>query len=158
MRAAGTIQALVGQQQALNGLSVHDVGLDDFVDIVRGNAAVPNLIGINDDGRTVLALVEASGHVGAHAFLEAAEGKFLLEEELELSLAGGIAAAAGMASLALIAADEEMLFELGHESQCTGFCWGSVGRGHSGRVFKRPTHPTGTESRRRIPKSRQSTA
>jgi hypothetical protein len=62
----------------------------------------------------VFALIEASGHICPHSFLKSTQSEFLFEEELQLGLAGGIAATTRMSSFALIAADEEMLFELGH--------------------------------------------
>lgn len=121
MRATGGIEAFVGKDETLDGLAVDDVGFDDLVDIGGGDASVPDAIGIDDDGGSVLALIEASRHIGAHAFLETAQREFLLEEELELGLARGIAATARMSSLALIAANEEMLLEFGHELNVQDF-------------------------------------
>jgi len=97
------------------------VGLNDLFDVVGGDTAVPDGIGIDDNGGAVLALVEASGHVGAHALFESAESEFLLEEILKLGLASGIAAAARMAGLALIAANEQVLFKLGHDFNVQDF-------------------------------------
>ena len=114
MGATGGVEALVGKDETLDRLSVHDVGFDDFVDVVRGDAAVPDLIGIHDDCWAVLALVKAARHVGAHAFLKSAQSQFLLEQVLQLGLTRGVAAAARMARLAPVAADEKMLFKLGH--------------------------------------------
>jgi hypothetical protein len=121
VRTTGGIEAFVGKDQTLDGFAVHDVGFDDLVDIGGGDASVPDAIGIDDDGGSVLALVEASRHIGAHAFFETAQREFLLEEELQLGLARGIAAAARMSGFALIAANEEMLLELGHELNVQDF-------------------------------------
>jgi hypothetical protein len=115
VRATGSVEALVGYQEALDGLAVHDVRVDDLFHIVRRNASIPNTIGINDYCRAVLALIEASRHVGAHSFLESAQRQLLFEEKLQLGLALGIAAPARMSRISLVAADEQMLFELGHE-------------------------------------------
>src|SRR5579883_2679998 len=112
VRAVRGVQALIGEQQSFDRLSVHDVGLDDLVDV--GDTAVPDLVRIDDNGGAVLALIEAPGHVGTHALLETTQGELLFEKELKLGLAGGIAATAGMARLAPIAADKQVLFELGH--------------------------------------------
>jgi hypothetical protein len=119
--AARDVKALVGKHEPLHRFSVHDVGFDDFLHVGSRDASVPDAIGIDHDRGSVLALVETSRHIGAHSFLETPQGQFLLEQELQLGLARGIAAPARMSSLALIATDEEMLFELGHEINCTGF-------------------------------------
>ena len=88
--------------------------------------AIPDRVGINDDGGTMLALVEASRHVGAHAFLQSAQGQFLLELKLQLSLRLGIAAAARMARITLVAADEQMPFRIWAWRQCTAGDRGQV--------------------------------
>lgn len=123
MRTTGSVEALVGYEEALDGLAVHDVRVDDLFHIVRRNASIPNTVGINDYRRAVLALIEAARHIGAHSLLEATQRQFLFEEKLQLGLALGIAAPARMSSLALIAADEQMLLELGHEFTVQDFPW-----------------------------------
>jgi hypothetical protein len=114
VRTTGGVEAFVGNEEALDGPSVDDVRLDDLVDIVGGDAAVPDRVRINDDGGAVFALVETSGHVGAHALSESAESQFLFEEELQLGLACRITAAARVPGIALIAANEQVLLKLGH--------------------------------------------
>ncbi len=64
--AALRIQARIGDDQALDRLVSEDVGLDDFVDIAGMHAAVPHGVRIDDDGGPVLALLQASGLVGAN--------------------------------------------------------------------------------------------
>lgn len=58
--ADGGVQAIICHEQALYRSAVDDVRLDDFVDIGGGDASVPDRVWVDDDGRTVLALVEAS--------------------------------------------------------------------------------------------------
>ena len=60
VRAAGRVQAILGDQKALYRLAVDDVGFDDFVYIGGGHAPVPNGVRVDDYGRAMLALVEAS--------------------------------------------------------------------------------------------------
>lgn len=121
MRTARRIDAIFRQHQALDRLSVHDVRFDDLLDVVRRDAPVPDGIGIHHHRRSVFTLIEAARHIGAHAFLESAQRKFLFEEELQLGLTGRITAAALVPGLPLVAADEQMLFKLGHALNFTGF-------------------------------------
>jgi hypothetical protein len=115
MRATGGVDAFFGKHEAFYRPAVHDVGFDNFFNVRGGDAAVPDGIGIHHDRGPVFALIETARHIRAHSFLEPAESEFLLEEELKLGLARGIAAAARVSWLALIAADEKMLLELGHD-------------------------------------------
>ena len=68
--------------------------LDDFVDVGLGDAAVPDVLGIDHDGRALLALIETAGLVGADAPVDAALGERLLEGLLQRFRSGRIAAAA----------------------------------------------------------------
>jgi hypothetical protein len=63
----------------------------------------------------MFALVEASGLVGADAPFESAGFQFFLEQFLQLSFAFRIAAGARTSRRALVAADEHVLLELGHD-------------------------------------------
>lgn len=121
MCTTGSVEAFVGNKKSLDWLAVHDVGLDDLLDIGCRHSPVPHSIGINDHGWSVFALIETPRHIGAHTFFESTQCELLLEEILQLRLPLGIAATARMSGLALIAADKEMLLELGHKFQCTGF-------------------------------------
>jgi hypothetical protein len=134
MGATGGVDAFFRKHEAFYRPAVHDVGFDNLFDIRGGNATVPDAFRINHDCGPVFALVETARHVRAHSFLESTERKFLLEEELELGLARGIAATARMSWLALIAADEKMLLELGHVFNVQDFRQGG-GRG-SGLGFR----------------------
>ena len=116
MRAAWRVQAFIGKDESLNRLPANDVRLDDLIDIGRGDVAVPDLFGINDDRWSVLTLIKATGFVRAHAILETESGQLLFEGKLQLRQAGGIAAAAGILGRTLITADKKMPFELGHGS------------------------------------------
>lgn len=121
MRATGSVDAIVWKHEALDGFAVHDVRLDDLLNIGGRDTAVPHAIRIDDHRGPVFALVETAGHVRAHPLLESTQGEFLFEKELELSLARRIAATARMSGFALIAADEKVLLELGHKLKFTGF-------------------------------------
>jgi len=115
MFAGCGVQAGVRQAEALDRLAAEDVGLDNLVDVGLGDVAVPDCVRVDDDVRAVLALIEAARMIGADFAFEAALGEFLLEEFLQIGFRGGIAASTRMARRALVAADENMFFELGHE-------------------------------------------
>ena len=68
------VQAVVCEAEAFYRLSRFDVGRDDLVDVGFGDVAVPDGFGIDDYVGAVLALVEASGLVGADAAFESALG------------------------------------------------------------------------------------
>jgi hypothetical protein len=117
----GCVEALVGQNQTLDRPAVDNVRFNDLFDVGGRDATIPGAIRIDDHRWAVLALIETPGHVGTHAFLESAQSKFLFEEQLQLGLARGIATTARVSSVALIAADEKMLLELGHEINVQDF-------------------------------------
>jgi hypothetical protein len=113
--AGGSIQAGVGQHQALHRLSTDDVRFDDFVNIGLGDVSVPYGIGIDHDIRAMLALIETAGFVSTDLSLESAISQFLFEQFLQLCLAVRIAASSRISGRALIAAYEDVFFELRHE-------------------------------------------
>jgi hypothetical protein len=113
--AGGSIQAGVGQHQALHRFSTDDVRFDDFVNVGFGDVSVPYGIGIDHDIRAMLALIETTGFVSADSSLESAFGQFLFEQFLKPCLAVRIAAPPRISGRALIAAYEDVFFELRHE-------------------------------------------
>jgi hypothetical protein len=108
------IQNLIGDEQSLHWLATDNMRLDDFVHIFRLDVSVPDRFGINHHRGAKFALVEAAGFVGAHQ-LDAALGQLGFEEALQLALAGGVAAAAGVAGFSLVHADKNMLFKFWHD-------------------------------------------
>ncbi len=126
VRTTRRVDAIFGQHQALHGFSVHNVGLDNFFHIIELHMPIPDRIGIDHNRRPVFALIETSGHVGANTLFESPQCEFLLEEKLQLGLARRIATSARMSCLALITANENMLLELGHETNLQDsrwYCW-----------------------------------
>ena len=115
MFAGGSIQAGVGQHQAPHGLSTDDVRFDDVVNVGFGDVSVPHGIGIDHDIRAVLALIETARLIGPHFAFEAAFCQFLFEQFLQHRLAAGIATSPRISGRALIAAYEDMFFELRHK-------------------------------------------
>lgn len=97
------------------------MGINYFIDVGRRDAAIPDRIGIHHDSRTMLALIQTSGHVGANAFLQPAKRQLLLELGLQLGLGSRIAAPAWMPGIPLVAADEQVPFELRHDFNVQDF-------------------------------------
>jgi len=77
------VQTLVGEAKAFYGVAAYDVRLDDLVYVRLGDVAVPDGFGIYDYVRTVLALIEATGLVGADAAFQSAGGQLLFKEFLQ---------------------------------------------------------------------------
>src|SRR5512143_760117 len=100
MRAGRRIEARVRRYQPLDGFSTNDVRIENLVDIFRGDVSIPNRLRINNDIRAVLALVEASGLIGADLSLQAAPRDSCLEKLVQFSAAIGVAASAWMSGLA----------------------------------------------------------
>jgi hypothetical protein len=88
--------------------------LNDFFDIPELHTAIPNCLGIDDDGRAVLTLIEASGFVGANSTLQSKLSEAVFEGFLELTFCSGITAATRGFRLALVPANENMFFIISH--------------------------------------------
>jgi hypothetical protein len=58
----------VGNDEARYRCAADDVGVDDFVDVLGLDAAIPHGFGVHHYRGTQFTLVEASGFVGAHVF------------------------------------------------------------------------------------------
>lgn len=116
MFAGCGVQAGICQAEALDRFAAEDVGFDNLVDVGLGDVPIPDRVRVDDDVGTVLALIEAAGLIGAYFALETALGELLFEEFLQLGFRQRIAASAGMARRALVSADENMFFELGHQT------------------------------------------
>ena len=114
MFARCCIQAIVREHQALDWLAADDVRFDDLVDVGLGDVSIPDGVGIDHEIWAMLALIEAAGLVGSHFAFEAAFGQLLLEEFLQVRVTGGVAASPRMSRRALVAAHENVFFELGH--------------------------------------------
>src|SRR5690349_15228222 len=88
--------------------------INDLVKVGGAHPAVPHRVRVDNDIGAVLALVEASGLVGAKAVLQPVRLESLFELLLQITLAAGIAASARTRSIALIGADEDMFFKFRH--------------------------------------------
>src|SRR5437016_433809 len=116
MLATLGVDALISHHQTLDRHAAQKVRLDDFVHVLSSHAAIPDRIGIDHQVGSMLALVEASGFVGAKAMPKSALSQLLLECLLQCSIAFRVAAAAGTGGIALVGTDKDMFFVLGHRA------------------------------------------
>jgi hypothetical protein len=114
MRTASSVDARVSEAKPFDRHATDQMTLDDLGDVGFRDAAVPHGVGIHDDRRTVLALIEAAGFIGAHAPLQLAIDEGLFESLLQPVAGVGIARAARVAGLTLVVADEDVSLEWGH--------------------------------------------
>lgn len=110
------IQAPVFQAESFHRTSSHDVGFNDLVDITQRDSSIPDGFGIDHNVGPMLALIEAACVIGANPALQSALGELLLESRAQFGTSARIAAAAGMALGAHIAANENVAFEFRHGS------------------------------------------
>ena len=64
------VDAGFGKAETLDGAAFDEVLLDDLGDVAGVNIAVPDSLGVDDHDGTVLALIEASGLIGADLVLD----------------------------------------------------------------------------------------
>jgi hypothetical protein len=111
MRADGGVEAFVGDDEALDRAASDEVLADDLRHVFGFDATVPDSLGVDDNSGAVLALIEASGLVGAHARGEAGSFQGVFEMAVEFTFAVGGTGRAGTAGFANVGANEEMAFE-----------------------------------------------
>jgi hypothetical protein len=109
------VKTRVRQNQPFDRLAANDMALDDFVHVSGRNPAVPNCLGINNQVWAVFTLVQAACFVGPHPGEQSPCLQFLFKQFLQCVFAGGIATAAWIARRPLVAADENVSFEFGHD-------------------------------------------
>ncbi len=116
MFAGRSVQTGVRQTEALDRFAAEDVRFNDLFDVAFGDGSVPHCVRVDDDVGAMFALVEAAGLIRAHSPLQPALGQSLFEELLQPGLRLRIAAPARMARRTLVSADENMSFELWHQT------------------------------------------
>ena len=109
------VKAGVSDAESLDGAAGDEVLGDNFIGIFGFDAAIPDGIGVDNDGGAVLALVEAAGLVDADAAGEAGFPSELREAGVERTLAVGSAGGAGRIGGADVVTDEDVTLEEGHE-------------------------------------------
>jgi hypothetical protein len=109
-----SVDAGVGQTEAIDGTTVEEVLVDDLFGVVGVGETVPDGFGIDDEDGAVLALIEASGLVDADAMLEAGGFDGVLEGATDFLAVFGGATGAGGGFVALVQADKEVVLEDRH--------------------------------------------
>ena len=79
MRAIRIVQTLVGDQQVVQDLASQDRLGHDPGHVIDGDPSVPDPLRINDDGRSVLALLQASRMIRTGQRAEPGVFQFFLE-------------------------------------------------------------------------------
>src|SRR5271157_2682459 len=116
MGTVGIVQAAFGNQEIIEDFSSQDCFGDDPGNVLGGDPAIPDSLGIDHDGRSVLALVEAAGMIGPGQGAESGLPEFDLESFLERLAARRVAATALVARVADVTADEYVVREGRHVS------------------------------------------
>jgi hypothetical protein len=114
MRTRRVIETRVRDHQIVEDLTAEDGFGNDPGYVLDRDVAIPDSLGINHDGRPMLALFEAAGMVGADQRAESGLFQLLLERLAQRLLPFGIAAAARVARRTDIAADENVMGERRH--------------------------------------------
>jgi hypothetical protein len=114
MRAMFSIEAGGGESQPLHRAAMHQVLVDDLIYIFKPDKAIPDSLGIDHNRRTMLALVETAGLVGADQMLQSSLLDGILEGGFELLTAFGKAAWPGRGFVAFVGADKDMVLKCRH--------------------------------------------
>ena len=105
---------------------MHQVFVDDLLDVLQFHKAVPDCLWIDDHHRAMLALIQAAGLVRPDRVLQAGGLYSILQGIFQLATAAGAAARPSSALQALIAANKNMTFKLCHALsvfQCVQSCF-----------------------------------
>jgi len=116
MGTVGIVQAAFGNQEIIEDFSSQDCFGDDPGNVLGGDPAIPDSLGIDHDVRSVLALVEAAGMIGPGQGTESGLPEFDLESFLERLEARRVAATPLVARVADVTADEYVVREGRHVS------------------------------------------
>ena len=100
--------AFVRDAQALHRLAANQVRFDDLINIPQRHAAIPDVVGIDDDCRAVLAGIQAAGGVGAHCSVKPAFFQCLLELGPNFLPSAILARPSRVVRRAFVGADEDM--------------------------------------------------
>ena len=94
---------------------MHQMLAHDFSHILWLDEPIPDRIRIHDHRRSVLALVQAAGLVGAHATFEACFFDFVLEGAVQLAFAVRGTRRPGAPRFAMVGADKDVPLKPGQK-------------------------------------------
>jgi hypothetical protein len=115
MRAIGIVQTPIRNHQVIQYLAPHNRFGYDSRDIRDRHPAVPDALRIDHDCWTVFALLEAACVIRSTQQTETSVVQLILERLAQRLTAFGITAAAAMACIANVAANEDVVCERGHD-------------------------------------------
>ena len=105
---------MVRHQQAFHQFTLDHVLFHDFGHVGFTAHPIPDPFRINDDARTIFAMIQASRLVGANHAFEPEPLNFLFEEGVKFHGSIVRATSPWISFRALIDADEDMMFESTH--------------------------------------------
>ena len=112
MRAGGSVHAGISQAKTRHRNAAYQMRLDDLVHISGSHKAVPDRFRVDDDRRAMLALIQASRFVDADAAFQSGIFGCGLKQRQNLAFAVLGAASPGVAGIADIGADEDMVLKI----------------------------------------------
>jgi len=108
MRASSRVEAAGREPQPLDGTALAQMLLDDFIEVFGADKPIPDLFGIDDDRRAMLALLQTAGFVDAKNSGELGRLELVFKQFVEFALAVRAARGASGPGLALIGADKDV--------------------------------------------------
>ena len=150
MGTVGIVQAAFGNQEIIEDFSSQDRFGDDPGYVFGGDPAIPDSLGIDHDGRSVLALVEAARMIGPGQGPESGLPEFELEGILERLEARRVAATPLVARVADVTADENVVREGRHVSSHE--MWLKSAATGQGKTLRRTETVTDRIASARIPR------
>ena len=150
MGTVGIVQAAFGNQEIIEDFSSQDRFGDDPGYVFGGDPAIPDSLGIDHDGRSVLALVEAARMIGPGQGPESGLPELELEGILERLEARRVAATPLVARVANVTADENVVREGRHVSSHE--MWLKSAATGQGKTLRRTETVTDRIASARIPR------
>lgn len=150
MGTVGIVQAAFGNQEIIEDFSSQDRFGDDPGYVFGGDPAIPDSLGIDHDGRSVLALVEAARMIGPGQGPESGLPELELEGILERLEARRVAATPLVARVADVTADENVVREGRHVSSHE--MWLKSAATGQGKTLRRTETVTDRIASARIPR------
>lgn len=105
---------LIRKHQALDRFATNEVLFHELRKVRDGDPAIPDLLGIDDHGDALLALVETSRVIGADDLRESELFQLVLELVADLDSTAMLARTLRMALGAFVGTDEDMSLKTRH--------------------------------------------
>lgn len=120
MRTGFGVEAIFVEAQALDGTTADEVFGDDGFGIFRMDVAVPDGVRVDDDRGTVLALIETTGLVDAHAAGKAGFPAQLLQAGMQIAFSIAGAGRTRRVRRTDVVTDEDVTFKPGQSGILLG--------------------------------------